>query len=321
MGVHPNMHRAFDAGGTKISEEMAATLRRMETELFERERVQEELYSLNNDLELRASESSAKLAAVNAQLKTESDSLSKAQKEIALLNENLARQKVACEVSSRELESLSYSISHDLRAPLRHLVGFSGALLEDYGDSLEPTAQSYLDCIVRAGRKMESLIEALLNLSRIARQELSLSSVGLSQMALQCADSLKESDPGRRVVFKIADQMSVHADHALLKAAIGNLLGNAWKYTGKKDCATIEFGRSQDGDATVYYVRDDGAGFDTRFADRLFGPFQRMHTDEEFEGVGIGLATVQRIIHLHGGRIWAEAQVDAGATFFFTLSK
>ena len=320
MGVQPNMQKALDAGDTKLNSDMASALRRMEAELFERERVQEELCNQINDLEMRLSENSAQLAAARAQLEKECDGGSKAREEVALLNGKLALQKAAAQIVNQELESLSYSISHDLRAPLRHLVGFSTALVEDYGESLEPTAQTYLDCIIRSGRKMETLIEALLKLSRIARQELTPARIDLSHIARQCAASLKESDPERRVVFKIADQLSVHADPVLLRAALENLLGNAWKYTGKKESATIEFGRNDEGACTVYYVRDDGAGFDLRFADRLFGPFQRMHKDGEFEGVGIGLATVQRIIHRHGGKIWAEAEVDGGATFFFTLS-
>jgi len=221
---------------------------------------------------------------------------------------------------NHELESFSYSISHDLRAPLRHLIGFSGALLEDYADTLDATAKTYLDCIVRAGGKLESLIEALLNLSQITRQELRIASVDLSELARECAASLLDSAPERSVVFHIADELPVQADAALMKAAIGNLLENAWKYTCKKDTANIELGQNREGDAIVFYLRDNGAGFDMRYAARLFGPFQRMHKESEFEGTGIGLATVQRIIHRHGGRIWADAVVDGGATFFFTLS-
>jgi light-regulated signal transduction histidine kinase (bacteriophytochrome) len=149
---------------------------------------------------------------------------------------------------------------------------------------------------------------------------LSLASVDLSRMARECAVLLKESAPERKVVFKIADQLSVRGDETLLKAAIANLMENSWKYTGKKESATIELGRKQEGDSTIFYLRDDGVGFDMRYADKLFGPFQRMHRESEYEGTGIGLATVQRIIHRHGGRIWADAAVDGGATFFFTLS-
>jgi len=320
MGMHAGMQRAHDTGDVKLDNEMAAALRRMEIELFERERVQEELYRLIGDLELRAAENSVLLAEADARLRKESDSRSKAQKELVLLNENLACQKAAAQVVNQELVSFGYSVSHDLRAPLRHIVGFSGALLEDYGADLDPTAKNYLGCIVRAGRKMENLIEALLDLSRISRQELTLTDIDLSQLVRQCAASLQKSDPGRQVVFEIQDKLSVQADAALLKTALENLLGNAWKFTGRKESATIEFGRNQDGETAVYYLRDDGAGFDPRWAAKLFGPFQRMHQEEEFEGVGVGLAAVQRIIHRHGGKVWAEARVDGGATFFFTLA-
>ncbi|OGU07385.1 MAG: histidine kinase [Geobacteraceae bacterium GWC2_58_44] len=295
-------------------------MRQLETELVERIRLEGELHHVNRALELQFTNSCAELAAVNEELRREKHSRAEEQKEISVLRENLFRQKKAFDVVSQELDSFSYSVSHDLRAPLRHMIGFSGVLLEDFRDSLDATAQSYLDCIVRSGLKMEGLIEALLKLSRVTRQELRLASVDLSELARACAASLQESAPERRAVISIADQLSVRADAELLKAAMDNLLQNAWKYTSKKETATIELGHKQEGDARIFFLRDNGAGFDMRFADRLFGPFQKMHREGEFEGMGIGLATVQRIIHRHGGRIWADAAVDAGATFFFTLS-
>jgi light-regulated signal transduction histidine kinase (bacteriophytochrome) len=296
-------------------------LDQLKAELSERKLVEDELHRLNSTLELQVEEYGNELAAVNDELRREMFKRAEEKKEMCLLSEELVRQKNAFSIVNQELESFSYSISHDLRAPLRHLVGFSGVLLEDYGESLDKMAQSYLDCIVRAGRKMESLIEALLKLSRIARQELNIDSVDLSKMARDCADSLKDSDPDRCVVFKIADKLAARADADLLRAVVGNLLGNAWKYTGKKEKAHIEFGKEQQGETTVYYLRDNGAGFDMQYADKLFGPFQRMHKEGEFEGAGIGLATVQRIIHRHGGRVWADAVPNKGATFFFTLSE
>jgi light-regulated signal transduction histidine kinase (bacteriophytochrome) len=320
MEAHPCMPKTLIADGAKNNSELIAAFRQLEAELSERKRVEEELHCLNSALEMRVTERSAELAAANDELRREMHSRTEDQKEISLLSANLVRQKNAVRIVNQELESFSYAISHDLRAPLRHLAGFSGALLEDYGETLDTIATGYLDCIVRAGRKMETLVEALLKLSRVTRQNFSLTSVDLSQMARECAASLKESAPERNVVFTIADKLSVRADADLLKAAIGNLLGNAWKYTGKKETATVELGQKQEGDTTVFYLRDNGAGFDMRYADRLFGPFQRMHKESEFEGTGIGLATVQRIIHRHGGRIWADAAVDGGATFFFTLA-
>lgn len=320
MEADPCMPNAPGTDETKNTSESQAAIRQLEAELSERRLIEEELYRLNRALELRLAETGAELAETNADLRREMHWRTEDQKEICRLSEHLVQQKNALKVVNQEMETFGYSISHDLRAPLRHLTGFSGALLEDYRDSLDATAQGYLDCIVRAGRKMDLLIEALLNLSRITRQELNITSVDLSELARECAASLKDSAPERRVVFTIADKLSVRADSSLLRAAIGNLLENAWKYTGKKETATIEFGRKQEGEATIYYLRDNGAGFDMRFAERLFGPFQRMHSENEFEGTGIGLATAQRIIHRHGGKIWADAMVDGGATFYFTLA-
>ncbi|MBU5613979.1 sensor histidine kinase [Geomonas azotofigens] len=245
--------------------------------------------------------------------------LAEAQSELRRLGDELNRQKAAADNLGRELETFSYAVSHDLRAPLRHLIGFSNALLEDYGEVLEPTAHSYLDCIVRAGRKMEGLVDALLALSRIGRQDMTPLNLDLSQMANSYAACVREGDPGRKVTFKIPQRLPARGDAVLLRTALEHLLENAWKFTAKKESATIEIGSEKEGDEVVYFVRDDGAGFDMRFADRLFGPFQRMHRDEEFPGLGIGLAIVQRIINRHGGRIWAEAEVNAGATFYFTL--
>ena len=322
MGADPCMPTApitiADAG--KGSQELEATVLQLQTELSRRERAEEESSRINKALQLQLAEKAAELASANNLLRQEMQWRSEDREEISLLNAKLVRQKHALEVLNEELETFGYSVSHDLRAPLRHMMGFTGMLAEDYRDSLDAVAQGYLDCVMRAGRKMESLFEALLKLSRVTRQEFSIASVDLSVMARECAQSLKESAPERSVVFTIADNLSARADAALLKAAIGNLLGNAWKYTGKKDVATIEFGRKQEGETTVFYLSDNGAGFDMQYADRLFGPFQRMHRESEFEGTGVGLATVQRIIRRHGGRIWADAAVGCGATFYFTLS-
>lgn len=295
-------------------------LNKQEGALLESARVVEGQSASESDLERRLSLCLARLAEADQLLKQEQQGRSKAEHEVALLSKEIDRQKSITETVHQELESFSYSISHDLRAPLRHLVGFSNALVEDYGERLEPTAQSYLDCIVRAARKMEGLLEALLFLSRVTRQDLTLVEVDLAALARQCADSLRQADPARHVEFRIAEKMPVKADPQLMRTAIEHLLGNAWKFTAKKERATIEFGEKREGENTVYYVRDDGAGFDLRFAERLFGPFQRMHREEEFPGLGIGLATVQRIVHRHGGKIWADAEIGNGATFSFTLS-
>jgi light-regulated signal transduction histidine kinase (bacteriophytochrome) len=291
----------------------------LQLELRERKRPRQELCDLNRELETRLFECRTQLAAAQEQCSIASLQLAEDRREIDLLNQHLQQHKRDYETVSQELEALSFSISHDLKAPLRHLLGFSGALQEDYGDILDPGAQSFLGCISKAAHKMDSQIEALLGLSRIARQKLSVASVDLSRMVRDSAALLQGGAPGRRAVFTIADQILVRADAELLRAAIDKLLENAWKFTMGREAAAIEFGQKREGDSEVFFLRDNGAGFDMRYADRLFGAFQRMHKESEFEGTGIGLATVQRIIHRHGGRIWADAAVDEGATFFFTL--
>lgn len=271
------------------------------------------------ELEQRLALCDRELTEARNRLESEREARVQAELEQQRLNQELARQKESLDGISRELESFSYSISHDLRAPLRHLIGFSGALLEDYGQGLEPTAKSYLDCIARAGRKMENLVDALLTLSRIGRQDMTLLKLDLGQIARSYSSCIRESDPARKVTFRIGEDLSARGDAVLMRTALEHLMENAWKFTGKKESATIEVGCSEEQGGRVYYVRDNGAGFDMRFADRLFSPFQRMHREEEFPGLGIGLALVQRIINRHGGRIWVEAEPDKGATFYFTL--
>ena len=290
-----------------------------ESEFTEQQRLQEALGNLNRELEASLAAASAQLAAAGEELSEESRRRAADRLELDLLAKSLHQQKSVSALLSQELESLTFAISHDLRAPLRHLLGFSGALQEDYGAKLDGTARNFLECISKAAHKMEAQIEGLLKLSRLARQEMSVASVDLSRMVRESAASLQGTAPERQAVFTIADRVRVSADPTLLRFAIDNLLENAWKYTGKRKAAKIEFGQQREGDSAVFYVRDNGAGFDMRYADRLFGAFQRMHKESDFEGTGVGLATVQRIIRRHGGRIWADAAVDEGATFFFTL--
>jgi signal transduction histidine kinase len=221
--------------------------------------------------------------------------------------------------TNKELEAFSYSVSHDLRAPLRSIDGFSQALLEDCAEKLEPAAQDYLRRVRLAAQRMSVLIDDLLNLSRVTRSAMRREKLDLSAMAQSIAEELRASEPGRQVEFAIEDGLTATGDSQLLRAAMQNLLGNSWKYTSRRASARIEFGMSNLNDKHSFFVRDDGAGFDPRFADRLFGAFQRLHTTTEFPGSGIGLATVQRIIHRHGGEIWAEGVVEKGATFYFTL--
>jgi signal transduction histidine kinase len=220
---------------------------------------------------------------------------------------------------NKELEAFSYSVSHDLRAPLRSIDGFSQALLEDCADKLDSNAQDHLQRVRRAAQRMAALIDDMLNLSRVSRSAMHRENLDLSAMAKTIAAELQEAAPERRVEFVIENGLTVVGDSHLLRAAMENLLGNAWKYTSGHPCARIEFGKTRENGKSSFFVRDDGAGFDPRYADRLFGAFQRLHTTAEFPGTGIGLATVQRIIHRHGGNIWAEGVIEKGATFYFTL--
>jgi PAS domain S-box-containing protein len=236
------------------------------------------------------------------------------------LAEILARRATELEVLNRELEAFSYSVSHDLRGPLRALDGFSQALLTDYDDKpIDERGRDYLRRIRRASQRMGRLIDELLRLSRISRVEMRRQRVDLGSIAIRIAEELREAQPDRRVTFDIADAMVVEADAQLIEIALRNLLDNAWKFTSKRTRARIEVGIEEVDGEQAYFVRDDGAGFDMAYAEQLFGAFQRLHHDREFEGIGIGLATVQRVLARHGGRIWAEAAVDGGATFYFTL--
>jgi len=223
------------------------------------------------------------------------------------------------EYKNKELETFSYSVSHDLRAPLRAIDGFSQALIEDYGDRLEAEAQHYLNRIRAAAQRMAALIDDLLSLSRISRTQVRRERVDLSSLAQTVADELRTQSPGRAVAFQIEPGLSVHADRGLMRVLLDNLLGNAWKFTVRAADARIEFGAQTSGMDTVFLVKDNGAGFDMTHAGALFQPFQRLHDAADFPGTGIGLATVRRIVDHHGGRIWAEGVVGSGATVFFTI--
>jgi hypothetical protein len=235
------------------------------------------------------------------------------------LEQRVCDRTAQLEAANAELEAFSYSVSHDLRAPLRHIDGFSGLLLE-HADALDDTGRDYLQRIRRATGRMNQLIEDLLKLSRITRTEVRKETADLTRMAREIAADLQAGAPDRRAEFAIEEDLRANGDPRLLRVALENLLSNAWKYTARKAQARIEVGHTREGeDEAAYYVRDDGAGFDMAYAGKLFGAFQRLHAESEFAGTGIGLATVARIVHKHGGRIWAEAAAGQGATFFFTL--
>ena len=223
------------------------------------------------------------------------------------------------EASNQELESFSYSVSHDLRAPLRSIDGFSQLLLEEQGERLDDTARKYLQRVRANAQRMGHLIDDLLLLSRMSRRAIAYGEVDLSRMATEVMTDLRENEPERQVEFHCQPGIRAQGDEKLLLAVLENLLGNAWKYTLKQPHPVIAFGVEQQDGAPCHFVRDNGVGFDMNYHHKLFGAFQRLHSMEEFPGTGIGLATVQRIIHRHGGRVWAEGTPGAGATFYFTL--
>lgn len=243
----------------------------------------------------------------------------KAQDNIRQLNEILELRNTELTTINKELESFSYSVSHDLRAPLRAIDGFSLALLEDHGDKLSDEGKDQLERIRAATVRMGHLIDDMLRLARIARSEIVRDDVDISQLAQEVVSQLRTSEPGREVAIDIAPDLKAIGDRHLLRAMLENLLGNAWKFTSKRRDARIEIGAKDNDTERVFFVRDNGSGFDMRYADKLFGVFQRLHTDREYAGTGIGLATVQRVVRKHGGRIWAEAAVGQGATFYFVL--
>lgn len=254
-------------------------------DITEQEAARQEIRRLNAELEQRVEERTAELTAVN-----------------------------------RELESFAYSISHDLRAPLRGIDGFSQMALEEYGDRLDAQGRGYIERVRAAAQRMGGLIDDILELSRISRKQMVCQAVDLGRMAGEILDEFRQSGPERTVEARIAGNLTVQGDPQLLRVVIQNLLENAWKYTGKETAAVIEFdGREENGER-VFRMRDNGVGFDMAYASRLFAPFQRLHRPEEFEGTGIGLATVARIVHRHGGRIWAESAPGHGAVFHFTLA-
>jgi len=251
-----------------------------------------------------------------ARIQEQNAELQKARDE---MEQRVIARTVQLEAANKELESFSYSVSHDLRAPLRGIDGFSQALLEDYDDRLDAQGKSYLQRVRAASQRMAELIDDMLSLSRVSRGEMKSETVDLGALAQNIAAELQNVDRRRQVEFTIAAGLLAKGDARLLRVVLENLLRNAWKFTGKNSTAKIEVGVDRQNGQPVYFVRDDGAGFDMAYAEKLFGAFQRLHSSTEFQGTGIGLATVQRVIRRHGGRVWAESKVGQGATFYFTL--
>jgi len=238
---------------------------------------------------------------------------------VAERTQELEQRAAELQAANDELDAFAYSVSHDLRAPLRSIDGFSQVLLEDYAAKLDESGRDSLQRVRAASQRMATLIDDLLKLARVTRTEMRAEPVNLSRMAQEIVAEIQRAAPDRQVEFAITPGLEAHGDSRLLRVALDNLLRNSWKYTGKQPAPRVEFTTVDGNGERVFAIRDNGAGFDMKYADKLFGVFQRLHSAADFEGTGVGLATVRRIINRHGGRIWAEGAVDQGATFFFTL--
>ncbi len=269
-----------------------------------------------NDLVVYLSSAKDDLEKLNRELSSEIVERRKAEAELKLHREHL--EELVKDRTS-ELEAFIYSVSHDLKAPLRHIVGFGKILMENHSGKLDEQGKNYLERMQLSAVRMSGLIDDLLSLSRISLQEIKLTKLDLSNIASLIISDLRESDTSRHVEVSIADGLSAYGDESLITILLTNLIGNAWKFTSKTKNTRIEFGTLLKDGVNIYYIRDNGAGFDAQYREKMFLPFHRLHTEEEFEGTGIGLAIVKRIIHRHGGDIWAEGTIGKGSTFYFTF--
>jgi signal transduction histidine kinase len=281
------------------------------------------LVELNDELESRVAERTDALAKANIVLEQEIVERKRAEEEIHKLNVELEQRVTErtrqLEMANQDLEAFNYSVSHDLRAPLRTINGFSNILLEDYGAQIDPEAVRYLQSINNNGRRMNQLIDDFLAFSRLGRQPVIKQPVVPADIVKRLLSELVGEQTERQIEITVQDLPLCQADPALLEQVLVNLLSNALKFTGKREIARIEVGSDEKDGETIYFVRDNGAGFDMQYANKLFAVFQRLHSVQEYSGTGVGLSIVHRIVERHGGRIWAEAEPDNGATFFFTL--
>jgi two-component system sensor histidine kinase/response regulator len=291
----------------------------------ELETKQQELLEAKETLEARVAVRTTELARANERLQTELAERKRAEDQVKELNQDLERhvaeRTAQLGLANKDLEAFSYSVSHDLRAPLRHIDGFARILITDHSLELSPAAQQHLNYIHEGTQKMGRMIGDLLNLARLDRRSMAFETTPLRPLVDSVVQDLKAETAEREIEWRVGSLSTVQCDPGLLRQVFANLLSNAVKYTRPRERAVIEIGESTLQGQTVFFVRDNGAGFNPRYADKLFGAFQRLHTEEEFEGTGIGLATVERIIRKHGGRVWAEAETDKGATFYFTLGE
>ena len=281
-------------------------------DITQRKYTENELHNYQDHLESLVDKRTAALSAVNAELTAVNN-------QMTALNKTLKHKTQELEETNQELEAFSYSVSHDLRAPVRSITSFSGILAQEYAGAFDATGLDYLNRVINNAAKMNQLIDDLLEFSRISRAAKLLTTVNLSNIVQEVADELSAANPQREIELVIKPDINVRGDKSLLKILAANLLNNAWKFTSKNKVASIEFNSIRQKGQVVFYIRDNGVGFDMAYVKKLFIPFQRLHTNKEFPGTGIGLAIVARIARRHGGKVWAEGAVNQGATFFFTL--
>ena len=290
----------------------------------EKEKRANELIVVNKELLFQNEEKekfAAQLIIANLELLLQNKEKEKHAAELIIANSELKTAEEQLKAVNKELESFSYSVSHDLRAPLRAVYGFAHILKEEYGKQLDEEGNRLMNVIMNDAKKMGQLIDDLLTFSRLGRKELTKNKIQMQDMATTICDEIKKEHSAQLIQFNIHELLPANGDHVAIKQVWVNLISNAVKFSKLKEKTIIEIGSEEKGEELIYYIKDNGAGFDMRFMNKLFGVFQRLHSNKEFEGTGVGLAIVQRIISKHGGRVWAEGKINIGATFYFTLPK